>query len=129
MVLDTPELLEKAAACQPRFARDESIFGAPLVFLICSVTGDAWVRPYDQMNSSEIDTSIVCDQMMMEATEQGLGTCWVCHFKPEVAQEQFNLSKGVYPYHMLVCGYPADHIADPEHREARTIPLPDFLLK
>lgn len=97
MVLDTPELLEKAAACQPRFARDGSIFGAPLVFLICSVTDDAWVRPYDQMNSSEIDTSIVCDQMMMEATEQGLGTCWVCHFKPEVAQEQFNLPKGVYP--------------------------------
>ena len=87
MVLDTPELLEKAAACQPRFARDGSIFGAPLVFLICSVTDDAWVRPYDQMNSSEIDTSIVCDQIMMEATEQGLGTCWVCHFKPEVAQE------------------------------------------
>ena len=87
MVLDTPELLEKAAACQPRFARDGSIFGAPLIFLICSVTEDAWVRPYDQMNSSEIDTSIVCDQMMMEATEQGLGTRWVCHFKPEVAQE------------------------------------------
>lgn len=118
MVLDTPELLEKAAACQPRFARDGSIFGAPLIFLICSVTEDAWVRPYDQMNSSEIDTSIVCDQMMMEATEQGLGTCWVCHFKPEVAQEQFNLPEGVYPYHMLVCGYPADHIADSEHREA-----------
>ena len=75
MVLDTPELLEKAAACQPRFARDGSIFGAPLIFLICCVTDDAWVRPYDQMNSSEIDTSIVCDQMMMEATEQGLGTC------------------------------------------------------
>ncbi|MDY3754093.1 MAG: nitroreductase family protein, partial [Collinsella sp.] len=33
MVLDTPELLEKAAACQPRFARDGSIFGAPLIFL------------------------------------------------------------------------------------------------
>lgn len=87
------------------------------------------MRPYDKMNSSEIDTSIVCDQMMMEATEQGLGTCWVCHFKPEVAQEQFNPPKGVYPYHMLVCGYPADHIADSEHREARTIPLSDFLLK
>ena len=67
MVLDTTELLEKAAACQPRFARDGSIFGAPLIFLICSVTDDAWVRPYDQMSSSAIDTSIVCDQMMMEA--------------------------------------------------------------
>lgn len=92
MVLDTPELLEKAAACQPRFARDGSIFGAPLIFLICSVTDDAWVRPYDQMNSSAIDTSIVCDQMMMEAEEQGLGTCWVCHFKPELARGRLSLS-------------------------------------
>ena len=48
---------------------------------------------------------------------------------PEMRPKQFNLPKGVYPYHMLVCGYPADHIADPEHREARTIPLPNFLLK
>ena len=82
MVLDTPELLEKAAACQPRFARDGSIFGAPLIFLICSVTDDAWVRPYDQMNSSAIDTSIVCDQMMMEATEHGLGTCGYAILSP-----------------------------------------------
>ena len=81
------------------------------------------------MNSSEIDTSIVCDQMMMEATEQGLGTCWVCHFKPELAREQFNLPEGVYPYHMLVCGYPADHIRRPRASRARTIPLSDFLLK
>ena len=94
MVLDTPELLEKAAACQPRFARDGSIFGAPLIFLICSVTDDAWVRPYDQMNSSAIDTSIVCDQMMMEATEHGLGTCWVCHFKPEVAIRAVQSAQG-----------------------------------
>lgn len=92
MVLDTPELLEKAAACQPRFARDGSIFGAPLIFLICSVTDDAWVRPYDQMNSSAIDTSIVCDHMMMEAEEQGLGTYWVCHFKPELARGRLSLS-------------------------------------
>ena len=127
-VLDTPELLEHAAACQPRFARDGSIFGAPLIFLVCSVTEDAWVRPYDQMNSSEIDTSIVCDQMMMQAEELGLGTCWVCHFKPEVAREQFDLPEGVYPYHMLVCGYPAEHIADAETRESRTIARKDFLL-
>lgn len=129
MVLDTPELLEKAAACQPRFARDGSIFGAPLVFLICSVTDDAWVRPYDQMNSSEIDTSIVCDQMMMEAT---LSRAWeragiaILSLRWHRAVQS---AKGVYPYHMLVCGYPADHIADPEHREARTIPLSNFLLK
>ena len=82
----TPELLEKAAACQPRFARDGSVFGAPVVLLVCGVDDDAWVRPYDQMNAAPIDTAIVCDQMMMQATELGLGTCWVCHFKPEIAR-------------------------------------------
>lgn len=128
LVCNTPELLEKAAACQPRFAKDGSIFGAPVVLLVCAVQDDAWVRPYDQMNASAIDTAIVCDQMMMQATELGLGTCWVCHFSPERAREQFDLEKGIYPYHMLTVGYASDAIADAEKREARTIKKDDFLL-
>ncbi len=127
-VLDTPELLECAAACQPRFARDGSIFGSPLIFLVCAIEQDAWVRPYDQMNSSQIDTSIVCDQMMMQAEELGLGTCWVCHFKPQIAREKFDFAEDIYPYHMLVCGYPAEAIADPASREERTISSADFLI-
>lgn len=122
MVLDTPELLEKAAACQPRFAREGSIFGAPLIFLICSVTDDAWVRPYDQMNSSAIDTSIVCDQMMMEAEEQGLGTCWVCHFKPEVACEQFSRPRASIP---IICSSAAIlPTISPTPSNARPAPFP-----
>lgn len=128
LVCDTPELRKKAAVCQPRFERDGSIFGAPVVLLVCAVTEDAWVRPYDQMNSSQIDSSIVCDQMMMRATELGLGTCWVAHFNPERAIEQFELPEGIYPYHMLTVGYAADTIADPDKREARTISKADFLL-
>lgn len=124
----TPELLEKAAACQPRFAHDGSVFGAPVVLLVCGVDEDAWVRPYDQMNAAPIDTAIVCDQMMMQATELGLGTCWVCHFKPEIAREQFDLPEGVHPYHMLTVGYAADTIASPERRAERTIAREDFLL-
>ena len=37
MVLDTPELLAKAAACKPRCARDGSIFGAPLSSLFAAL--------------------------------------------------------------------------------------------
>ncbi len=110
------------------FARDGSIFGAPVVLLVCGVDDDAWVRPYDQMNAAPIDTAIVCDQMMMQATELGLGTCWVCHFNPEIAREQFDLPEGVYPYHMLTVGYAADTIASPERRAERTIAREDFLL-
>ncbi len=128
VVCDTPELREKAARAAHRFARDASVFGAPLVLLVCAVTDEAWVRRDDQMNSSLIDTSIVCDQMMMQATELGLGTCWVCMFDPQVAREEFALPQGVDPVSMLTVGYPADAIADPAAREARCIALDDFVL-
>ena len=73
------------SSAAPNFARGGSVFGAPVVLVVCARTGDAWVRRHDGMNSAHIDTSIVCDQMMMQATELGLGTCWVCMFDPEQA--------------------------------------------
>lgn len=128
IVCDTAETLAKAAASCPRFDRDGSIFGAPVVFIALGKTEDAWVRKYDQMNSSEIDTSIVIDQMMMQATELGLGTCWVCAFDPELVSEQFELPQGYRAISMLTCGYASDTIADAEKREARCIKREDFVL-
>lgn len=127
LVCDTPELREKAAHAAKNFARDGSVFGAPVVLLVCAKPDVAWVRKYDDMNASRIDTSIVVDQMMMQATELGLGTCWVCHFNPQVAIEEFGLPEGVYPIHMLPLGYASDTIAEPEARAARTIPMEEFL--
>lgn len=116
-----------ASAC-PRFERDGSVFGAPAVIVVLAQTDDAWVRKYDQMNSSEIDSSIVCDQMMMQATALGLGTCWVCAFDPQKIIEAFNLPKELRPIHMLPLGYPAESIADAEKRAARCISAKDFVL-
>ena len=120
--------LARAALACPRFERNGSIFGAPAIIIACAETERAWVRKYDQMNSSEIDTSIVVDQMMMAATEQGLGTCWVCAFDPQVIKEQFGLPAGLRPISMLPLGYPAETIAAPEAREARCISPEDFTI-
>lgn len=127
LVCDTPELRAAAASAAPNFARGGSVFGAPVVLVVCARTGDAWVRRHDGMNSAHIDTSIVCDQMMMQATELGLGTCWVCMFDPEIARTEFDLPEGVDPISMLTLGYPAESIADPEAREERCIPRERFL--
>ena len=126
VVCDTPERLAKAALCEPRFERDGSIFGAPLAFVVCVKPDVAWTRSYDDMNSAHIDASIVCDQMMMQATDLGLGTCWVCAFDPEVAKREFNLPEGVEPINILVAGYAQPRELDPERREARRIPLAEF---
>lgn len=126
VVCDTPALREKAARAAHRFAREGSVFGAPVVILACARTGDAWVRRNDSMNSALIDTSIVVDQMMMQAVDLGLATCWVCMFDPEIARAEFGLPDGVDPHSMLTVGYAADEIADAAARDERTIPLDIF---
>lgn len=126
LVCDTPRLREKAAVAARHFAKGGSVFGAPLVLVVCEKVDTAWVRPYDQMGSGDIDSSIVVDQMMMQAEDLGLGTCWVCHFDPRVAIDELGLPSDVYPIHMLTVGYAADRIASPEARAARTIPMSEF---
>ena len=128
IVCDTPEKRALAAKAAYRFERDGSVFGAPVVLVVCAKTDEAWVRQPDGMNSSAIDTAIVCDQMMMQATDLGLGTCWVCMFDVEIAREAFGLPEGVEPISMLTLGYPADTIADADAREARRIPLDEFVI-
>lgn len=126
LVCDTPRLREKAGIAAKHFAKDGSVFGAPLVLVVCEKVDIAWVRKYDQMDSGDIDSSIVVDQMMMRAEDLGLSTCWVCHFDPRVAIDEFGLPSDLYPVHMLTIGYAADQIADAEAREARTIPMSEF---
>ena len=126
LVCDSPRLREKASIAAKHFARDGSVFGAPLVLVVCEKVDTAWVRKYDQMDAGDIDSSIVVDQMMMQAEDLGLSTCWVCHFDPRVAIDEFGLPSDLYPVHMLTVGYAADEIASPEAREARTIPMADF---
>lgn len=129
LVCDTPELRERAAAAAGHFARGGSVFGAPLVLVVCEKLDTAWVRSYDLMSSANIDTSIVVDQMMMQAEDLGLSTCWVCHFDPSEAMDRLNLPDNLYPVHMLTVGYASDEIADPEAREARCIPMSEFLIE
>ncbi len=52
---DTDALREKAAKAAKHFAKDGSVFGAPVVLMVCEKVDTAWVRKYDQMASDDID--------------------------------------------------------------------------
>ena len=64
------------------------LYGAPTVIIVCADHDKAWVRKYDQMQTTDIDASILTDHMMLEATEQGLGSLWVCWFDPKIVREE-----------------------------------------
>ena len=42
-------------------------------YIVCADHNKAWVRPFDQKQTGDIDASILTDHMMLQATELGLG--------------------------------------------------------
>ena len=50
--------------------------------------------------------------MMHEATELGLGTCWVCYFKADIISKEFRLPDNLEPVNILAIGYADEVLAD-----------------
>jgi len=101
-----------------------NIYGAPLAIIVCTDYNEAWKRPHDNKNFAEIDATIVTTHMMLQATELGLGTVWVGHFKPDVIKQAFNIPAQVEPVNILVIGYAAgDSVPTERHSERK--PLTD----
>jgi nitroreductase len=80
---------------------------APLVLVGCIVPAQAWQRR-DGRNYAEVDIAIAMDHLILAATAEGLGTCWIGAFDPAAAREVLALPEGVEPILMTPLGYPAD---------------------
>jgi nitroreductase len=100
-----------------------NVYGAPLAIIICGDKNSVWKRPFDGKTLLDIDTSIVTDHMMLQATELGLGTIWVCYFKPDVIKKEFNLPDDIEPINILGIGYAAGESASPERHDKTRKPL------
>ena len=105
LVVNTPEGMEKMA----KAAGIPELYHAPAAIIVCVEPECSWTRKYDEHNIHEIDATIVTDHMILAATEQGLGTLWMCRFKPEVIRSEFNIPENYVPVNVLLVGY-----ADPE---------------
>jgi nitroreductase len=113
IVVQQQEGLDKLKKC----ART---FDAPLAFIICGDHSISWKRRYDSKDSLDIDASIVTDHMMLQATELGLGSVWICYFDPKILREEFNLPDNIEPVNILVVGYACGEAASPDrHDKAR----------
>lgn len=106
-----------------KISRAANIYGAPLAILVCADHSKAWVRPFDNRQTGDIDASILTDHMMLQATELGLGSVWVCFFRPDVIREEFDLPDNLEPVNILAIGYSQDEPADPGRFENTRIPV------
>ena len=106
-----------------KIGKAANIYGAPLAIIVCADHEKAWVRPFDNKRTVDIDASIVTDHMMLQATELGLGSVWVCYFKPDVLKKAFDLPANLEPVNILVIGYSAEKASDPERHLQTRIPI------
>lgn len=108
-VIDTKkhrDVLEKVAQW-------DWFFEAPLILALVGDYDKAWTRSWDGKNIMDIDAGIVMDHMILEATELGLGTCFIAAFHEEALIELLNLEGNKKPVLLTPLGYP-----DAEPRDA-----------
>lgn len=81
----------------------------------------------DNKQTTDIDAAILTDHMMLQATELGLGTVWVCFFRPDVIKQEFQLPDNLEPINILVIGYGKETPADPERHSVTRIPMEELV--
>lgn len=139
-ILDAAHVAPTAANLQPvhlivvqeeeglsKIGKAANIYNAPLAIIVCSDHSKAWTRPFDNKQTVDIDASIITDHMMLAASEQGLGTVWVCYFKPDIIKNEFNLPDNLEPINILVIGYSDEQPANPERHATQRIPLSELV--
>ena len=104
-----------------------NIYGAPLAIIVCSEHTKAWARPFDNNKTVDVDASILTDHMLMEATELGLWSVWICYFKFDVIKQDFGLPDTLESINILAIGYADGSPADPERHAAQCIPLNELV--
>lgn len=102
-ILKSKGALDKIQAIT-RFA-----YNAPVMLLFCADLSRAWRSPTEPgYNTGEMDVSIVCTHMMLEAWEQGIGSVWVRGFDSRQVAEAFDLPQQIKPICLMPMGYPSE---------------------
>lgn len=102
-----------------KIGKAANIYGAQCAIIVCSDENQVWTRPFDGKKITDIDASIVTDHMMLEATDLGLGTVWICYFKPDVLKAEFDIPDNLVPVNILAIGY-TNETALPTDRHNKT---------
>lgn len=79
-----------------RLYRGEWFADAPIVICACAAPDYG------------LNIGIVMDHLMLAATDQGLGTCWIGAFDRDAAREIFGIPENMAPVIMATLGYSAD---------------------
>jgi nitroreductase len=84
----------------------EWFWSAPAILVGCVDRAKAWQRS-DGFNAAEVDLAIVFDHLILAAANEGLGSCWICHFNEPKVKELLGIPPNIQVVAMTPLGFPA----------------------
>jgi len=111
-IVRSEEGRQKIRKCYQR----EWFHKAPLYIICCADHQLSWKRKEDEKDYANIDIAITAEHICLAATEQGLGSCWVCNFDVLLCRRLFNISMHLEPIVIIPIGYASPGAISPEHK-------------
>jgi nitroreductase len=88
-------------------ARSQAFVGeAPVVIVACAVDTERIMSC--GLPSFSIDVAIALEHIALQATEEGLGTCWIGAFDADKVKELLEIPEDARVVQLMPLGYPAD---------------------
>ncbi|MGL4519813.1 MAG: nitroreductase family protein [Phocaeicola sp.] len=94
---------------------------APCVVVACANHDESWHRRADGKDHADIDVSIAIEHLCLAATEQGLGSCWVCNFDEALLREAVTIPEGCSPVALIPLGYVLDEAGEKKRKALEEI--------
>lgn len=106
LLAKSPEM--RARICE---AYDQPWMADAPIIVVCLGNREQGWRRLDGTSAHVIDASIAMQQLVLAATAEGLGTCWVCAFDPKALADKLGLADEWEVIALTPLGYRA---ADPK---------------
>jgi len=91
----------------PACKEQEFVAQAPVVIVACGKEELAYKKMGGYWNSLPVDIGIALEHLMLAATAEGLGTCWIGAFFEEEVKKLMSIPDDVKVVALTPVGYPA----------------------
>ena len=116
---------ESKKALDEVFYRD-GFKDAPVAIAALSKPDEAWERRQDGSNYACVDVTIAVTEMILAATAEGLGTCWIAAFDLDKAKDILDVPDNMDIVTLFTLGFLPDGEKQPERNRK---PIEDIIFK
>ena len=108
-------------ALVPACRNQKYLAQAPIVVAACGTDAEAYQKQGGYMTSMIIDVAIALEHMILSATAEGLGTCWIGAFSEEEVRKILNVPAHLRIVALILLGYPSETPQPKPRKELKEI--------